>query len=75
MSCIVEELVAALPDADKLETLATWLDIKDREWGYTGGDVQRDLRMWAKAARALLERAKEHDCIPLDDVMEAAAER
>ena len=26
------------------------------------------------SARAVLERAKEHDCIPVDDVMEAAGE-
>lgn len=46
-----ERLRIALPDADKLDLLATWFDQDDARKGRTGSGVQRDLRDWATAAR------------------------
>lgn len=49
----VAELEMALPDPDRLETLADWLDIDDVAQRRVGHDeVQRDLRYWAVKARA-----------------------
>lgn len=59
---LVEEVAAlraALPDPDKLELLADYLDTKDREIGHTADEVQDDLRLWATNIRALLARAGE----------------
>ena len=62
MSCIVEELVAALEDDVVCASCHCYVSdfcrCKSGEW-----------------PRALIKQAKEHDCIPVDDVKEAAAER
>jgi hypothetical protein len=45
-------LYAALPDPDKLDWLAEWLDELDSmDDAPQGNGVQRDLRRWAKMAR------------------------
>jgi len=52
------DLLAAIPEPDKLETLAAWFDImqeKRPEWVKT--DVQTDLRAWAAKARAAIAKA------------------
>jgi hypothetical protein len=52
-----DRLRAALPDPDKLETLAAWFDsqqAKRDDWKESGTDLQDDLRRWAKAARNAL---------------------
>jgi hypothetical protein len=51
-----KELREALPDPDKLENLAYWIDVKypdDKD-----PQVQRDLRKWASTARQALEMKK-----------------
>jgi len=50
----VKELEEALPDPVKLRILAEWLDLKDRQDGRMGQEVQNDLREWANRAEALL---------------------
>ncbi len=54
----VEEQREALPDPEKLELLADWLDTDDVVLRRGPGHdlVQRDLRMWATKARALLDK-------------------
>ena len=55
------DLLAALPDPDKLETLAAWLDIDDvalRRKKAGASWVQDDLREWASLARAAIAAAK-----------------
>ena len=54
----IEELRAALPDPDKLETLANWLDLYDVRHIYKHGhdEIQNDLRKWAQLARDAIER-------------------
>jgi hypothetical protein len=46
----------ALPDPEKLELLAVWVDAIDRDRGIPvhHDEVQRDLRRWAQAAREAL---------------------
>lgn len=55
------DLLAALPDPEKLDILADWLDIDDvvlrrRETGEA--TVQDDLRKWARLARAAITQVK-----------------
>jgi len=45
------EARAALPPADKLRSLADWIDLK-----YTLDEVQRDLRAWADASDKTKEK-------------------
>lgn len=53
----VEAVVAALPDPEKLDQLAEWLDLDDVRRNRAGHDeVQQDLRMWASQARTALAR-------------------
>lgn len=57
---LLREALEALPDTDKLELLAQWLDVKDNESGYTGDrEVQRDLRAWATRARAAITKLEQ----------------
>lgn len=54
----VDELEGALPDPDKLEPLARWMDAEQAQGRWSGRwsdstEVQQDLRRWAKQARAL----------------------
>lgn len=48
----VQALEAALPDPDKLERLADWFDLNDTSC--FSNEVQRDLRTWARRARAVM---------------------
>ena len=53
-------LLAALPDPDKLEILAKWLDLDDvvlRRGATSQPMVQDDLREWATRTRAAIKRA------------------
>jgi hypothetical protein len=50
----LEAALEALPAPVKLDDLADWLDIIDGERGSSGDEVQRDLRLWAEQARAVL---------------------
>lgn len=54
-----DEALAALPDAEKLDILAEWVDLKDAESGSTSTEVQHALREWAAKARIVLTRAKD----------------
>lgn len=59
-----EKLVEALPDSDKLELLANWLDKDDIAKHRVGhNEVQTELRVWAKKSRAALaaEKLEKHD--------------
>lgn len=59
---LVDELIAALPDPTLLDMLAGWFDTEQHfrpHWKRTG--VQNDLRKWAMAARAVLEKARKHN--------------
>lgn len=59
---LVDELVAALPDPTLLDMLANWFDTEQHfrpHWKRTG--VQNDLRKWARAAHAVLEKARKRD--------------
>ena len=47
----------AIPDPDKLELLADWIDKKHPN--DSNPEVQRDLRMWAVLGRAALAQAEE----------------
>ncbi|MCH8309948.1 MAG: hypothetical protein IIB17_05545 [Chloroflexi bacterium] len=67
MSCIVEELVVGL--GVLVDHLVNW-EAKPKNLAYTAIVAPK-----IAAARALIERAKEHDCIPVDDVKQVAAER
>ena len=63
-----QQLAEALPDPDKLELLARWLDLDDvvlRRTVSAEPKVQDDLRQWAEAARAALDRHRaEPECGP-----------
>jgi hypothetical protein len=48
-----KELVAALPDPDKLEILAQHFDLQDLIDGCNKSEVQDELRRWATSAREL----------------------
>ena len=50
-TCRIAELKAALPDPDKLDLLADWLDLKDAQEGRDGVEIQLDLRRWARLVR------------------------
>ena len=68
MSCIVDELVEALAPA--VRDAHDYACCPPRKYLFQycpNGPCVR--------ARAVLERAKEHDCIPMDDAREVAAER
>ena len=59
-----KDLVEALPDPQKLETLADWLDLDDVNLRREGQDeVQQDLRVWAVRARAALANHRECDAL------------
>lgn len=49
----------ALPNPEKLDLLAAWFDRHDGVLGLAEPDVQGDLRLWAKKARAALALAQE----------------
>jgi len=51
------DMQQALPDPDKLETLALWLDLKEAADPSAGVEVQLDLRRWARKARDLLAKS------------------
>lgn len=54
-ACMAEreaQLWGALPDPDKLDVLATWIDVMYPD--DSNPEVQRDLRRWADAIRAAL---------------------
>lgn len=51
----VPDLLAALPDPEKLELLASWIDVKHADNPDT--EVQDDLRRWAAGIRAAIEKA------------------
>jgi hypothetical protein len=54
-----DKLLEALPDPDKLETLADWFDLEQgRRPDWVGNDVQTDLRNWATKARAAIAAAE-----------------
>ncbi len=42
-----------MSDAEKLETLADWFDLKDLESGNDGTEVQMDLRRIARRLREI----------------------
>ena len=46
----------AMPDPDKLDMLAAWIDLKHPE--YDGNDVQNDLRRWATNIRAVIAKVE-----------------
>lgn len=54
-----DDLVAALPDPDKLEILAAWFDKHGADHGPEDREVQADLRLCASNARAA--KAAAHD--------------
>lgn len=56
MTKATADMLNAMPDPTKLRALAYWFDIKDREAGVAGDEVQRDLRRWADLAEQI--RAK-----------------
>jgi hypothetical protein len=59
MQTVREQLVEALPEPHKLDTLAQWLDLDDVAQRRAGHDeVQQDLRRWASLATAALDRAR-----------------
>jgi len=69
---VCKDLVEALPDPQKLETLADWLDLDDVNLRREGQDeVQQDLRVWAVRARAALANHK--DC-PEAQLMQLTAD-
>jgi len=52
-----EKLIGSLPDADKLELLAEWIDAKYPD--DFKPQAQDDLRLWANRIRAVLAEEKE----------------
>ena len=70
MSCIVEELVEALKGIRGTVTLNHRLN----EDTVGTLDIGAFWEVWPSAIR-VLAKAKEHDCIPIEDVKQAAAER
>ena len=52
-----KKLIGALPDADKLELLAEWIDAKYPD--DLKPEAQDDLRLWANRIRVVLAEAKE----------------
>jgi len=63
MSCIVDELVAALNERASM----VHMHHHDKDTGF-----HHCPRYFCKKNRALTEKAKEHDCIPWDDAREVA---
>lgn len=52
----MNDLLNALPDSQKLRTLADWLDLIDMDKGYSSDEIQQDLRKWADQADEMRER-------------------
>ena len=52
---LVPELLAALPDPQKLRNLISWLDT-DVAWDTLGAQMLPDLRRWADGIEAVKER-------------------